>query len=783
MRLYSLLLCLVAFSSLSLGYAEEPSAQAYAPLLIYDTKPAATWDQGHGVGNGRMAALSYGAYPQETIVLNEGTIFAKPAQWNEREGVAEAMQLVRQLAREGKHAEADDALRNKVYSNNQQGSYQTGGALEILHLNAPPAKKLERSLDLSIGKAQTKVDTEGWLITWELITPRATDIIALLLKTTDPKGLHTAFKMTHPQDKAQVLQDGFLLVGQASNGGTKFQGQVQIIPSSQGRLTIEGDQLILQGAKEALILISYATDYHLEKPNEPLTEDLALMNAKHLKNAARKGWEVLLEENEMYMAPRMQRCQLDIGATAADIQALTTAERLALIKQGGEDPDLVELLFQFGRFCALANTRPNGLPSGLQGLWNPSMNPPWEAVFFLNVNCQMNQWPLEVTGLGEYHKAFIELIKRSLPEGLAMAQHYGYDGFLTGHYIGPWLLCDFMGNDPEWSSSIASAAWASAHLVDHYRFNRDATYLKTGLPLIRENVRFLLSWLEKDSQTAKWISGPASSPETSFFYTDQNGIQKKAYTSLGTSYDQLVAHECLKNYLFMCKELNIKDELLEQADLILKDLLLPAISKEGHLMEWIQDWENVEKGHRHFSHCYGIFPGYLFNSLQDKDHAQAVEKAVDNRIAHGGAYTGWSAAWTVNLYAHLGRADDANKHLKHMMSSKINPNLFDMHPPFQIDGNFGITAGIANMLIQSNLTEGEKQIVRIAPALPKDWARGSISGLRARGGLIVDLVWTPTDITANCTSQMPGLYKILYGDQYAELNMKSDEQKQLNFKR
>lgn len=655
-----------------------------APMEVTAHESATIWTQGYGVGNGRLGALSYGEFPKEILVLNEESIFAKSS-IVPREGAAEGLKEAREWCARGDYKKADETFRRKVLSNkSSSGSYQQGGLLDVQWQDLPPSTSFSRKLDMKHGKAQMDVHFADGALKTELVAAPYADCIAYRMTCTLPKGCTVTLSLRHPDKKSVITpaRDGWILQGQGHNGGTRFENAVRV-QAIDGHVSQDGGILRIDNCKELLVLSSTKTDYNSREPDSPLKNNLADLNRNILDAASRAGWKKLEQETAKYFSERMMRCQVDIGDTPAEIAQKTTPERIQLVKQGGKDPDLIEQLFQFGRYCIIANTRPGALPCGLQGLWNPDLNAAWKGCFFLNINCQMNQWPADVTGLGEYHRPFLEFVVSLQPGGEKFARFLKLDGFCFGHNVDCWKETYYIGSVPEYSASLMNGAWACAHLMDSYRFTGDKAFLKKSLPILESNARFIMSWFQKDGK-GRYISGPGTSPENVFRVQDETGKKISLSVSNGCSHDLLLGREALRNYITACRELGINTPVLAKARQFLPRIPQPAIGKDGRIREWLEPFEEVQKGHRHISHLYGLFPGNEWDVLNTPEYAAAVKKSVDYRrsfTGKNGICTGWSTAWLINMYATLGCGNDAEERIYTQLKKYINPNLFDMHPP------------------------------------------------------------------------------------------------------
>ena len=771
-----------AFLAAAFLCAAPVALAGQSPLTLWLEAPAPKWDQGYGVGNGRVSGLLFGGYPKETVVLNEGSIFAKVSI---RRGIdpAASLKQVRELCREGRYTEATELMTRKLLTNGAiAGSYQQGGLLDFEILNAPEKTGYRRELDMTAGKASVALSTTSGKLGWELISAPKADVTALLFSSDAPHSL--AFTLRHPKFKAVPSGQELVLSGQGDGGGTKFETRVRLLPGPGAMLKTEDGRLVVTGAKRLLALVSTSTDYNLAAPDRPRTADLSQENRARLDRSARLGWSPLAAETAAHFGALLGRCSVDIGDSPADLRALPTGARLERVRRGGRDPDLQEQLFQFGRYCLVANCRPGSLPSGLQGLWNPDLNAAWMGCYFLNINCQMNYWPAETTGLPEYHRVFTDFALSLQSSGMKFAKDIGHEGFCFGHYVDSFRDTWFGGGNAELAASLMNGAWAATHVTDHYRFNGDKEYLKKSLPLLRENARFILSWFRPEGASGELLSGPGVSPEHGFHYADASGQRRFAYVSNGCAHDLLLGREALGDYLYACRELGVRENLMEKAAEALPKIPLPKIGADGRLMEWREPFEDQQKGHRHVSHCYGLFPGREFDLRRTPQHAQAVRRSLDYRLENGGGHTGWSEAWLINLYANLGDGDQADRLMNRMLSHRINPNLFDMHPPFQIDGNFGFTSGLAECLVQSRSEEDGRRVVSLAPALAKAWPTGAAKGLRARGGLVVSaLRWTTSRVEADLLATRAGKFRIRHGDQARDLDLAAGAKASVSFER
>ena len=768
------------------------TGQAATSFVLSDSVPAPKWDEGYGVGNGRLGALTFGGFPKDLLVLNEASIFERKA-IRIPEGVPAALDEARKACEAGDYARADAIFRKSILTNGSiAGNYQQGGLIDVEFLNFPKQKSYCRELDMENGIASSEIVFEnGKTLRTELLASPSPELVAYYAETDLPDGANADFTLRHPDKNTRITPLGmnaFCISGQGGNGGTKFENYVRFFAEG-GKISFSGTKISVRGAKRILVVSSTATDY--DYAGVPESRKILSAPANKALRFVRKisDWEKLRENTRRHFSERMNRCVVDWGDSAPEIQAMTTRERVARMKKNPDarDPDLLEQLFQFGRFCLISNSREGSLPCGLQGLWNPNLNAAWMGCYFFNINCEMNYWCAEPTGLGEYHRAFTDFVLKLKPSGEAFAKKIGYDGFCFGHYADCFGDTYFAGNHPEWAASLMNGAWICAHIVDAYRFDNDKKRLAAALPLLESNAEFILSWFKPDPKNPdELLAGPAVSPETGFFYKDATGTRKMAYVSAGTSHDQLLGREALRNYIFACDELGkTSGKTYALAKKALPQIPAPKLSADGRVLEWREDFEEWQPGHRHVSHLYGLFPGNEWDVLNTPKHAAAVKKSLDKRRLdqekHKTLHPGWSEAWWINLYATLGDGNAAYELMNRMVARYINPNLFDIHPPFQIDGNFGFTSGVAQCLIQSGIERNGRRVVQLLPARADAWKKGSAKGLVARGGLTANLKWSEAGVSAELAASRPGKFTILCNGVSRDLDFSSAGEKRKLF--
>ena len=649
------------------------------------------------------------------------------------------------------------------------GPGQMAERVELRASNLPDAYRRELNLDTAI--ATTIYRLNGVTYGRQVFASPVDDCLIVRLTADQPGKVACDVTLERPVDftTLPVGSNRLLMSGQVTqNGkhaGVRYAALLDVTTAG-GSVSATDNTLEIRQANSATLLLAAATDYNRKQPDAPLRADLMMNCARTLAGATARPYGQLRADHVAEHQRLFRRVALELGD--AEHTALPTDERLARVASGATDVDLEALYFQYGRYLLIGSSRPSTLPANLQGIWNEHIAAPWNADYHTNINLQMNYWPAEVCNLAECHEPLFDLIEGLVPAGRELARRFGCGGFTFGHTTDVWRWAALQGQCV-WGMWPLGAGWCSAHFMEHYRFTGDRQFLRgRAYPVLREAAAFFLEWLVEHPATGRLVSGPTTSPENAYLLDGQ-----RLCLSMGPAMDQQIIWETFTNTLEAAKILDVdpNDPFIKRVRTARDRLAPPRVGDDGRLMEWPRAFEEAEPGHRHMSHLYGLHPGYQFTPTRTPELAAAARKTLAARLGQGGGHTGWSRAWIANFYARLHDGEAAHEHVRALLAKSTLPNLFDTHPPFQIDGNFGGCAAIAEMLLQSHAGE-----IRLLPALPSAWPNGRVSGLRARGDITVDIAWRGGRlVSATLLPGADGTCTVSYGDEAHSYDLRAKQ--------
>lgn len=730
-------------------------------------KPANCWEEALPIGNGRMGAMVFGSVDAEHIQLNEDSVWYGRKIDRNNPDALKNLPKIRSLIMSGKIPEAEALMVYALSGIPQsQRPYQSLGDLLInfKDMNGDQSN-YERSLSLDDAIHTMQVNVGGSVYRRETFLSAADDVMVVRIIADGRSKISFSALLMRERfyDRALgVAHDTIMLDGNLGQGGIDFAMMLRAVTEG-GSCEVIGEHLIVNNADAVTLLFTAGTTFRYQdvrKQLDKLLSEAAAYTYEELKSRHIKDYKRLYDRVSFQLEG------------IEEYEMLTTDERLSKAKNGEVDKGIAKLYFDFGRYLLIACSREGTLPANLQGIWNKDMNPAWDSKYTININTEMNYWPAEICNLSECHMPLFDLIKRMVPNGQRTAKvMYNCRGFVAHHNTDLWGDTAVQDHWIPASYWVMGAAWLCTHQWIHYEYTKDRKFLEGAFPIMREAALFFLDFLIEDKGYLKTC--PSVSPENT--YVLPNGVY--GAVTIGAAMDNQILRDLFGQCLQAAEILGVHDDLTKQIKAAMEKLVPIQIGKKGNIMEWAEDYNELEPGHRHISHLYALHPSSQISMLDTPKLAEAAKLTLEQRLANGGGHTGWSRAWIINLYSKLWDGEKAYHNLEQLFAKSTLPNMFDNHPPFQIDGNFGATAAITEMLVQST-----PQRIVLLPALPEAWKAGSIKGLCVRGGAEINMEWREGYLT-KCSLKAKQDFEadILYQDKKAKVTLAAGEEVIISF--